>query len=360
MNILFLDQFSDLGGAQMCLIDLLPAIREQGWNAIVAAPGDGKLFSACERVGCVAHRIDIGPYHSGRKSFGDVLRFAADVPVAAKRIRKLMKQHAIDLVYANGPRVVLPAAAAVRETPLIFHCHSYISPRYQAALINASLRHCASRVIACCKFVAQPFAAHNPQVVFNGVADQARQRSPQNHRRIGIIGRISPEKGQAEFLRAAHLLLKSVPDCRFVICGFASDQRYEREIRSLAGKLPVEFTGWRDDVGDVLSKLDVLVVPSSFTEATTRVIPEAFSAGVVVVAHNAGGIPEIVKHGENGFLVDSVDQLALAEACIQALAADRTSICQQARRSYEDQFTLSQFRSGVLGVIRSFLPQTQE
>jgi glycosyltransferase involved in cell wall biosynthesis len=360
MNILFLDQFSDLGGAQLCLIDLLPAIREEGWNAVVAAPGDGKLFPACERSGCVTHRLDLGPYHSGRKSLGDVLRFAADVPVAARRIRKLMKQHAIDLVYANGPRVVLPAAAAVGATPLIFHCHSFISQRYQAALINASLRHCRSRMIACCNFVARPFVGHNPEIVFNGVADQARQRSLRDHSRIGIIGRISPEKGQAEFLRAAHALLKRVPDCRFVICGAASDRRYEQEVRRLASGLPVEFTGWRDDVGDVLSKLDLLVVPSAFTEATARVIPEAFSAGVLVAAHNAGGIQEIVTHGENGFLMDSLEPGALAEACVQALAADRTRICQQARRCFEDRFTLPRFRSGVLGAIRSFIPQAQK
>ena len=44
MNILFLDQFSDLGGAQRCLLDLLPAVIERGWRAHVAAPGEIALL----------------------------------------------------------------------------------------------------------------------------------------------------------------------------------------------------------------------------------------------------------------------------------------------------------------------------
>src|SRR5579859_8167135 len=51
MTILFLDQFSDLGGAQRCLLDLLPAVRDRGWRAHVAAPGDGPLRTHAEKLG---------------------------------------------------------------------------------------------------------------------------------------------------------------------------------------------------------------------------------------------------------------------------------------------------------------------
>ena len=92
--------------------------------------------------------------------------------------------------------------------------------------------------------------------------------------------------------------------CEFVVCGDAlfSSPHYSRRVRAEAEGLPIEFTGWRDDIRDVLSTLDLVVVPSSRVEATTRVILEAFSAGIPVVAFRSGGIPEIVEDGVTGVL----------------------------------------------------------
>ena len=74
---------------------------------------------------------------------------------------------------------------------------------------------------------------------------------------------------------------------------FAS-QDYERDVRAAATGLPVEFAGWAANVYDALENIDVLLVPSAPHEATTRVILEAFAAGVPVVAFPSGGIPEIL------------------------------------------------------------------
>src|SRR5256885_17159324 len=69
MKILFLDQFSDLGGAQRCLLDLLPAVLERGWLAHVAAPGDGCLRPRAENLRSEERRVGKegrsrwSPYH---------------------------------------------------------------------------------------------------------------------------------------------------------------------------------------------------------------------------------------------------------------------------------------------------------
>ena len=134
-----------------------------------------------------------------------------------------------------------------------------------------------------------------------------RRRGDDDPWRIGVIGRIAPEKGQLEFVQAARLLFRQLAPgrrCEFVVCGDAlfSSPEYSRRVRAEAEGLPIEFTGWRDDIRDVLSTLDLVVVPSSAVEATTRVILEAFSAGVPVVAFRSGGIPEIVEDGVTGVL----------------------------------------------------------
>ena len=88
MRLLVLDQFSDLGGAQRCLLDLLPGIGARGWRALVALPGTGELFERVRALGFETARVDCGPYTSGGKSAMDVARFAIGTPRLAWQIHR--------------------------------------------------------------------------------------------------------------------------------------------------------------------------------------------------------------------------------------------------------------------------------
>src|SRR6185436_4769803 len=109
---------------------------------------------------------------------------------------------------------------------------------------------------------------------------------------------------------------------RFILCGapLFSNPRYLELVHEAAAGLPIEFLGWRENVNEVLSELDLLVVPSAPIEGTTRVILEAYAAGVPVVASSSGGIPEIVRDGETGFLAPPGDPVRLAARIRKALA----------------------------------------
>jgi glycosyltransferase involved in cell wall biosynthesis len=363
MNILFLDQFSDLGGAQRCLIELLPALRDRGWRSCVAAPGSGPLREHVLARGGEFRQIRCGPYRSGSKSVQDVFHFAKELPALAREIAAAAREFCADIIYVNGPRLLPAASLASRGlAPLVFHCHSYLRRRYAAALAGISLDAARATVIASCRFVAGPLRLYVPssriEVVYNGV--ESSQAYPANGAlpsewRVGVVGRIAPEKGQLEFLQAARLL---PPNCRFVICGsplFANPtaSAYFDHLRESANGLPVEFLGWQDDVGAVLSHLHLLVVPSAPDEGTTRVILEAYAAGVPVVAMNSGGIPEIVSDGETGLLAPAGDPAKLAAKIREGLdrPASLARLAQNARLAWRDRYTLGRYQTRILSIL---------
>jgi glycosyltransferase involved in cell wall biosynthesis len=316
MKLLFLDQFSELGGAQQCLLDLLPAMQHSvvqqavAQQVIVAMPGDGPMFARVRALGFETARIRCGPYASRSKTAGDMARFVFETPRLARQIRELAR--GADIVYINGPRLLPAAALSGIRQPVVFHSHSYLPPGPLRKVCGLALRRLRAHVIGACRYVAEPWRpyASGISVVYNGVAGPEHPRAKRNGpRTIGCIGRIAPEKGQREFVEAARIIHGRMPEARFAIYGetmFAS-RDYEREVRAAAAGLPIEFAGWAANVYDALARIDVLLVPSADHEATTRVILEAFAAGVPVIAFPSGGIPEVLAAGS---LARSVQEMA--------------------------------------------------
>ncbi len=360
-SILILDQYSALGGAQRCLLDLLPAFVDAGYEVHLAAPGDGELFECARERGAEVHRLACGPYASGEKNWRDTIQFGSDLPRQASRVAALARQHAIDLIYVNGPRLLPGAAVGARGLPVVFHAHSVVTQRSAARLAQWAIRSARAHVIAACRFVLEPLGGSRSSVIYNGIAPVCGSKplaARQRPWRIGVIGRIAPEKGQLEFVRAARVVIQQ-QQCEFVVCGEAlfSDPGYARRVREEAAGLPVEFLGWRNDIGKILSDLDLLAIPSASVDATPRVILEAFSAGVPVVAFWSGGIPEIVEDGVTGMLcLPTVADLAAT--IVRVLAAEKGTLggySARAKAAFESRFSLARYQTQVLGVVEGVL-----
>ncbi len=354
MKVLVLDQFSEPGGAQQALLDLLPAFREYGWDAVVGMPGEGGCFDRVRELGCEAVRIDCGPYRAGRKSVADVARFVTDTPRLARHIGRLAS--GADLVYLNGPRLLPATLRAQVKAPVLFHAHSYLAPGPTRRLAGYCLRRLEAQVVASCRFVGKQWKEHRVSVVYNGVAaapaaESNRASSTGRGCRVGCIGRIAPEKGQLAFLAAAARIRCELSDCRFLIYGapLFSAPGYEANVRSAARGLPVEFRGWTTDIYAALAELDLLLVPSAAHDATPRVILEAFAAGVPVVAFASGGIPELIADGRDGLLAHSVEEMA--RISVRMLTTDRESISRAARETWSRRFTLEIYRREVMSVL---------
>lgn len=350
-EILFLDQFEEPAGAQECLLDLLPAVIANGCRATVMAPGYGAFAERAVALGATFCTVRCGPFTAGRKSLPDALRFARQMPEIAKAIAGTSAA----LIYVNGPRL-LPAVPSGRT--VIFHCHSFLQQHYARWMIRQAIRRTRATVIAASRFVLAPLqdAAARAHVVYAGVREPhgAYQREHgEGGFRIGIIGRIAPQKGHVEFLRAARLL----KGCRFVICGapLFGDSRYPDAIRKLAASLPVEFIGWQRDVCPLLSSLDLLVVPSTVPEAAPRIILEAFAAGVPVLAADCGGIPELIEHNRSGFLIESLAPERLSAQIRHLMERPEllAAVAEHARCEWSDRYTLVEYQREIQRIIET-------
>jgi glycosyltransferase involved in cell wall biosynthesis len=368
MRVLIIDQYGELGGAQQCLLDLLPALQRSGREALLCAPPSGPLLGLARQRGVEGIPIPLGAYSSGRKPLVQSLRYGWESLAVARLLDAQVSRFRPHVLYTNGPRT-LPAAALVARRiglPLVFHCHNRLSEPATIWLVRRSLRFGRASMIACCRFAGEPLVtavgSGSSFVIYNGVRgveEHIASPSP-GQRLVGVLGRISPEKGQAEFLQAAREVFKHDAGSRFLICGKALFDdpvalRYEQSLKRMAEGLPVEFMGWRDDVYPVLRDCAVAVVPSIREPATTRVILEAYSCGVPVVAFASGGIPEVLQHGKTGLLVEPSTPAALADSLLALLRSDsrRAELGRNGLAEWRKRFSVSRFQDEVVDVLES-------
>jgi len=129
---------------------------------------------------------------------------------------------------------------------------------------------------------------------------------------IGNVGALdNAQKGQEHIIAAARALQESHPQFQFLLVGGGGD---EAMLRKLAGDLPnVAFTGWVDNVGDYLASFDLFILPSN-REGIGGILLDAMDRALPIIASRVGGLPEIVRDGDNGMLIDAArpDQLATA------------------------------------------------
>jgi len=131
---------------------------------------------------------------------------------------------------------------------------------------------------------------------------------------VGIVGRLVPIKAHEILLEAGAALVPRRPRLHVVIVG---DGPRWAELHALRDELGlqdhVHFTGWRDDLVEIYSDLDVVVCCSQM-EGTPSTIIEAGAAGRPVIGTRVGGLPDIILDGLNGVLIDPSDPPALVSA----------------------------------------------
>jgi len=119
---------------------------------------------------------------------------------------------------------------------------------------------------------------------------------------IGTAAELHKVKGLDVLLRAWTKFIKKYPEAKLRIFGTGEE---ESNLKALAHELNIdaEFVGYVPDAGEKIKEFDIFVLPSR-SEALPYVILEAGAAGLAVIASSVGGIPEVIRNGENGVLVE--------------------------------------------------------
>jgi len=136
---------------------------------------------------------------------------------------------------------------------------------------------------------------------------------------VGYIGRFSEEKGILNLVKSIPIVLKQRKDVRFILYG---DGKLYDEIKKIIQYEKVEpyvkLGGWvsHEDVPNILNDIKLLVLPS-YTEGLPNIMLEAMACGTPVLATQVGAIPDIIRDGETGFLLESNDPKHIAEKIIE-------------------------------------------
>jgi glycosyltransferase involved in cell wall biosynthesis len=350
-RVLFVDHTALLGGGEIALLNVLAELDRSRFEPIVLLFSEGPLV---ERVIQTKTRLEVLPLATkvvnARKDglgIGSLMRLPEVISSArfVWKLRRFIKDNQIDLVHTNSLKadVLAGLAARLAGVPLIWHIRDRIDPDYlprtvvlvfrwfcrilpDVVIANSAGTLATVGLKQSARGVAIPSGIDfRSRIVHDGLNSEVHDKPSGeiigNGRRIvGLVGRISPSKGQHIFLKAAAQVHRRFPDVRFQIIGAAlfNERDYERQVRQLASDLElqdqVEFTGFRDDVPRLISNMEILVHASVTAEPFGQVIAEGMAAGKPVVATAGGGVLEIVLDRVTGLLVGmgDVDEMSAA------------------------------------------------
>lgn len=197
--------------------------------------------------------------------------------------------------------------------------------------------------------LSQVTVIHNSIKPFDGTifpVEKLTEAREEGYVLVGNIGRLSEQKGMSYFIQAAKKVLEvcetgDCPKTKFYIIGSGElEDELKAEVKSLIPEDSLGFLGYRDDVQNVMSQLDFVVL-SSLWEGFPLTPIEAFSVGKPVVATAVDGTPEIVEDGRNGLLVKprDVDGLVNAMAGLINNKGEREKFGMTALKCYEEEFS---------------------
>ena len=349
-NILFFLRAPQHGGTENVVLQLC-IIFQPLVNKIVVASAEGFAIEKLQALGIKHYTIpDIET-----KSLRTVL-------FTIKRIRQIVKDEEITVIHTHHRM----AAFYVRLIGLYKQCY-FINTSHNTFSNKRGLTRYAynkANLIACGEMVKNNlenvFGLRNVKVIHNAVKpftgeividDKLKTAKENGKVLIGNVGRLSEQKGMEYFIQAVPLVISKHPEAFFFIIGSGEE---EKKLKSMAEGLPIVFLGYRSDIQNLMSQLDLIVL-SSLWEGLPLTPIEAFSVGKTIVATGVDGTLEIVKDKENGLLAKERDSRDLAEKINWMIEhpEEKRLMVKKAKETFEEEFTFDVLAKSYIDYYRS-------
>jgi glycosyltransferase involved in cell wall biosynthesis len=347
---------TEVGGASLSVLRILPLLEERGWKFAFWTPGPGPLRAELEGAG---HRVAGQPrllrysWDALRMPPGPVARLAS-VPGYLSGFRAWIRAASPSILHANT-LLTIPEALAARGTgcSTLLYVHEILPKGLRGSTAAALARVGADTVIGNSQatVLALQRRGVSARLNYNGVQlpDRAQPSSRDGRLVIGTLGTVSRRKGSDLFLAAARRLQTKLPSAEFRMigpCVEGPERSWAAQLVDAARASAIRC-GTRRDPYQELRDWDVFVLPSR-DEPFGLAAAEAMAMGIPVVATRVGGLPEVVGE-EAGLLVEPDNVEALASAILD-LARDsrlRSTMGLSGRARVKQKFTLEKQADGV-------------
>lgn len=365
------------GGAAYIALNLSRGLKERGFHVCLAGALEPEMTEEIRETGASFY-----PIPELRREINPLSDLKAFI-----KLYNLISKNNYQIVHTHTSKagILGRLAARLAQTPVIIHTpHGSIfhptffslPSRWFFALIERITAYWADNIIAICQSEVSDYLRHRiapkeKYFVIQGIFDPDRFRQaqvnikekkqklglPEDSFVIGMIARLSPEKGHCSALEAFQKVHKEIPNAFLLIVG---EGEMKEAVRQRATKMGLEdrviMTGYRRDIPEITCILDVSLNPSLW-DCSPRSILEAMACRVPVIATSVGGIPETVTHGETGLLVPPGDAEAIAH-CILRMRKDEelvkritTSAAEKVLELYNPSQTIEKTIQLYLGLL---------
>jgi glycosyltransferase involved in cell wall biosynthesis len=347
-----------IGGGETHVLDLVQALDKSRFEPVVLSFTAGPMIDRLMAMGVQTHVIEtVRPFN--------VTKWGA--------VRRLLRDEKIDLVHAHGTRAHSNTLWAARRLglPIVYTVHGWSFHPDQAPLARRTCQLTEKLLMSQADATicvsdsnfrdGREFAGMaRAQVIKNGINLQRFNPSLHTYNvraelgigrdvlLVGYIARITAQKDPFTLLRAVALLPPALK-VKFLLVGNGDLKAEAQELaRTLKIGDKVLFTGFRQDMPDVLQALDIYCLPSLWEGLPIGVL-EAMAMGKPVVASNIEATREIIEHDVNGLLVPPQDPVQLAAALLHLAASSelRRTLGARAYQTIQAGFTAEEMTRQV-------------
>jgi len=390
MKILFINLSSQIGGAELSLFDFLKKIDKKIFTPIVLCNSEGEFFQQVDNFKIRKILIKGLNYRAISKKLGNrrIINPLAVfwntvffIPFIIKLIQVIKKEE-ISLIHTNSrySHIYGGIAGKLIGVPVVWHIHDIYYQKIGIWIMNKLALMLPERIIVNSKTTGTIFTG-NPKirVVYNGVDLDNFKKSNEsksifckkfglkrNTKKIAIISRITEQKGHEYFLKAIPSIIKDFPDTKFLIVGnsLLEEKDFLEQLKELIKNLDIShkvvFTGFREDVPQIINFLDIIVHCSTHEESFGRIIIEAMAATKPVVATNIGASAEIIEDGVDGLLIPPKDSRAIENAIKELLSNPQKMkfLGENGRRKVERCFSSESYYKNIIKVYSEIVGDT--